>query len=59
MPKLVIGFPDGGIGPNQGDDRCGNEQYTAGNFFTEKPLEGSKNLVGNQLPGGCHVLMTV
>jgi hypothetical protein len=57
MPKAVIGFPDSGIDPNQGNDRRGNEQYTAGSFFSEKPLEGFNNLVGNQLPGGCHVFV--
>jgi len=55
----VIGFPDAGIDPNQGHDRSGNEQYTAGSFFSEKSLGGLEDLISNQLSGGCHVLVTV
>jgi hypothetical protein len=40
MPKPVIGFPDIGIDPNQGDDCRGNKQYAAGSFFSKKLLGG-------------------
>jgi hypothetical protein len=59
VPKAMVCFSDVGIGPNQGNESCGNKEYAAGSFFSEKPLEGSNNLVGNQMPGGCHVLVTV